>query len=43
MEPNGRIPTNRRYFIGGSDARIIIGDDEAALRIKEVEADRARF
>lgn len=22
---------NRRYFIGGSDARIIIGDDEAAL------------
>src|SRR3974377_2350531 len=23
--------TNRRYFIGGSDARIIIGDDEAAL------------
>ena len=31
MEPNGRIPTNRRYFIGGSDARIIIGDDEAAL------------
>ena len=32
MEPNGRIPmTNRRYFIGGSDARIIIGDDEGAL------------
>src|ERR1700719_513483 len=23
--------TNRRYFIGGSDARIIMGDDEAAL------------
>jgi hypothetical protein len=22
---------NRRYFIGGSDARIIMGDDEAAL------------
>ena len=22
---------NRRYFIGGSDARIILGDDEAAL------------
>ena len=21
----------RRYFIGGSDARIIMGDDEAAL------------
>jgi predicted phage-related endonuclease len=24
-------PFHRRYFIGGSDARIIIGDDEAAL------------
>jgi predicted phage-related endonuclease len=24
-------PTSRRYFIGGSDARIIVGDDEAAL------------
>ena len=23
--------TNRRSFIGGSDARIIMGDDEAAL------------
>jgi len=23
--------TKRRYFIGGSDARIIMGDDEAAL------------
>jgi predicted phage-related endonuclease len=22
---------NRRYFIGGSDARIIMGDDETAL------------
>ena len=22
---------NRRYFIGGSDARIIMGNDEAAL------------
>ena len=22
---------NRRHFIGGSDARIIMGDDEAAL------------
>ena len=22
---------DRRYFIGGSDARIIMGDDEAAL------------
>jgi predicted phage-related endonuclease len=32
MEPNGRIPmTNRRYFIGGSDARIIMDDNEAAL------------
>lgn len=26
-----RRPANRRYFIGGSDARIIMGDDEAAL------------
>ena len=25
------IPTDRRRFIGGSDARIIMGDDEAAL------------
>ena len=24
-------PTDRRYFIGGSDARIIVGTDEAAL------------
>ena len=24
-------PADRRYFIGGSDARTIIGDDEAAL------------
>ena len=24
-------PADRRYFIGGSDARIIIGDDETAL------------
>jgi predicted phage-related endonuclease len=26
-----RLATDRRYFIGGSDARIILGDDEAAL------------
>ena len=26
-----RRPVERRYFIGGSDARIIMGDDEAAL------------
>ena len=25
-------PRDRRYFIGGSDARIIMGDDEAALQ-----------
>ena len=34
MEPNRRIYTksaDRRHFIGGSDARIIMGDDEAAL------------
>jgi hypothetical protein len=24
-------PTDRRYFIGGSDARVIMGQDEAAL------------
>ncbi len=24
-------PADRRYFIGGSDARIIMGDDQAAL------------
>ena len=26
-----RKPTERRYFLGGSDARIIMGTDEAAL------------
>src|ERR1700722_11844157 len=26
-----RKPADRRYFIGGSDARIVMGDDEAAL------------
>ena len=26
-----QIPGNRRHFIGGSDARIIMGDDETAL------------
>jgi predicted phage-related endonuclease len=26
-----KIPRDRRYFIGGSDARIIMGDDEKAL------------
>src|SRR5437762_5151552 len=26
-----RICADRRYFIGGSDARIIMGDDEATL------------
>jgi predicted phage-related endonuclease len=34
MAMSRRIPikiTDRRYFIGGSDARIIMGDDEAAL------------
>jgi predicted phage-related endonuclease len=32
MEPKGRNHmTNRRYFIGGSDARIIMGNDEVAL------------
>jgi hypothetical protein len=30
---------NRRHFIGGSDARVIIGQDEKAFRLgKENEA-----
>ena len=28
---SSRLWKDRRYFIGGSDARIITGDDEAAL------------
>ena len=34
MKGAGKISdyeAGRRYFIGGSDARIIMGDDEAAL------------
>jgi predicted phage-related endonuclease len=27
----GAVQSDRRHFIGGSDARIIMGDDEAAL------------
>jgi predicted phage-related endonuclease len=27
-----RKPADRRYFVGGSDARVIMGDDEAALQ-----------
>jgi predicted phage-related endonuclease len=30
-QPKSRISSERRYFVGGSDARIIMGDDEAAL------------
>ena len=32
-QPIGNIAENfgRRHFIGGSDARVIMGDDEAAL------------
>src|SRR5580693_7193418 len=29
--PNSNRVRERRYFIGGSDARVIMGDDEAAL------------
>ena len=41
----GRINTpDRRFFLGGSDTRIIMGDDEAALvrlwREKRGEAER---
>jgi len=32
MGQNGEIAASRRHFIGGSDARIIMGSDEAALR-----------
>ncbi len=31
MEISGRARSNRQSFIGGSEARIIMGDDEAAL------------
>jgi predicted phage-related endonuclease len=31
MRPVGAAPSDRRHFIGGSDARIIMGSDEAAL------------
>ncbi len=31
MPSEARGLTGRRYFIGGSDARIIMGGDEAAL------------
>ena len=31
MRPVGAAPSDRRAFIGGSDARIIMGTDEAAL------------
>src|SRR5262249_30978963 len=30
-QPRSRSSSDRRYFIGGSDARIIMGDDEGAL------------
>src|SRR6476646_9991479 len=44
MSYRANSPSNRRSFIGGSDARIIIGMDEAALirlwREKRGEADR---
>src|ERR1700723_3220377 len=32
MGQNGEIAASRRHFIGGSDARIIMGSDETALR-----------
>src|SRR5262245_38430578 len=43
IRPVGAGPSDRRTFIGGSDARIIMGSDEAALiqlwREKRGEAD----
>ena len=37
------VPANgRRYFIGGSDARIIMGDDEGALSFAFGERSAAR-
>jgi len=30
MSPRSK-PADRRYFVGGSDARVIMGDDEVAL------------
>src|SRR5215470_17186177 len=31
VRPKSRRSLDRRYFIGGSDARIIMGDDEVSL------------
>jgi hypothetical protein len=31
MGKRSEVPSDRRHFVGGSDARIIMGDDEAAL------------
>jgi hypothetical protein len=33
MTTKARSPDARRYFVGGSDARIIMGSDEAALLV----------
>ena len=51
VAPNSKVvrfnPTDRRHFIGGSDARIIMGDDEADLirlwREKRGEAEPQDF
>jgi predicted phage-related endonuclease len=32
QRPEKTVPINRRYFIGGSDARIIMGKDDKALK-----------
>ena len=43
MSFNSRNPPDRRTFIGGSDAWIIMGDDEAALvRLWREKARRGR-
>ena len=44
MSPRSKL-ADRRYFIGGSDARIIMGNDEAALVAavaRKTRRDRAR-
>src|SRR5260370_3214196 len=47
LQTVGAVRSDRRYFIGGSDARIVMGTDEAALvrlwREKRGEAQRSDY